>query len=59
MELIEKIRTQAKQKIKLIVFPEGKEERVIKAAHIVAEGKMAKPILLGNVNSILNIAPCL
>ncbi len=52
MELVEKIRKQAQQKIKSIVLPEGSEERVIQAAFNLKNGKIAEPILLGFVDEI-------
>jgi phosphate acetyltransferase len=56
MELIEKIRKQARQKIKPIILPEGNEERVIQAAVILKREKIAEPILLGTVEEIKNNA---
>jgi phosphate acetyltransferase len=52
MELIEKIRKQARQRIKPIVLPEGSEERVIRAAVILKREKIADPILLGTVETV-------
>jgi len=37
---------------KRIVFPEGEEEKILRAAHIVLDDRIAKPILLGNVEII-------
>ncbi len=39
---------KAKQYYKTIVLPEGEDERVLKAAHIITEKKAAKIIILGN-----------
>ena len=40
---------KAKQNIKTIVLPEGEDERVLEAAHIVNEETSAKIIILGDV----------
>ncbi len=56
MGLMDTIRAKAKQDLKTIVFPEGAEERTIKAAvQIVKEGT-CKPVLLGNVAKIREMA---
>ncbi|MFC1562897.1 phosphate acetyltransferase [candidate division KSB1 bacterium] len=47
---------KAKKEPKKIVFPEGDEEKIIKAAHILVDEKIAKPILLGNEKNIETIA---
>jgi phosphate acetyltransferase len=52
MELITRIRTEAKKRLKSIVLPEGIEDRVIRAARILASEKIARPILLGDDKSI-------
>lgn len=39
---------QASKNLKTIVLPEGNDERVLTAAHIVAEAKAAQLIILGN-----------
>ena len=46
------IETKAKQDVKRVVFTDGEELSVLKAAHIVLEEKIATPILLGNVETI-------
>ena len=56
MEIIEKFRQLAKTKQRTIVFPEGEEERVIKAAIFLAKNELVKPILLGNQNKIKTLA---
>jgi phosphate acetyltransferase len=56
LEIIEKFRQLAKTKQRTIVFPEGEEERVIKAAIFLAKNKLVKPILLGNHNKIKSLA---
>lgn len=52
MELIERIRTQAKDKFKRIVLPEGTEPRVQKAALFLKQNGLAEPVLLGNESEI-------
>jgi malate dehydrogenase (oxaloacetate-decarboxylating)(NADP+) len=39
---------RAQQNPKRIVFPEGEEEKILRAAEILAEEKIARPILLGS-----------
>ncbi len=56
MEIIEKFRQLAKTKQRTIVFPEGEEERVIKAAIFLAKNELVIPILLGNQNKIKTLA---
>ena len=43
---------QAKLKNKTIVLPEGEDERVLEAAHIIASEKVAKIVILGDVDKI-------
>ena len=43
---------KAKRDPKRIVFPEGEEERIIKAVHILVDEKIVKPILLGDEKKI-------
>jgi phosphotransacetylase len=38
----------------VIVLPEGTEERILKAARIITKQKIAKIILLGNEDELLN-----
>lgn len=52
MEIIERIRWQAQQNLKPIVLPEGTDDRVIKAAHVLITEKIAYPVLLGNPETI-------
>ena len=42
------VMNKASQNVKTIVLPEGEDNRVLKAAHIVAEAKAAKIIILGD-----------
>jgi phosphate acetyltransferase len=50
--IIEKYRELAKTKQKTIVFPEGNEERVIRAAEFVKKRNIIEPILIGNPDRI-------
>ena len=43
---------KAQRRPKRVVFPEGENEKVLRAAHILAEEKIAKPILLGPMYQI-------
>ena len=49
---IKDIITKAKKLNKTIVLPEGEDERVLEAAHICTEEKIAKIIILGNKEEI-------
>ena len=46
MNLVERIKQKARADVKRIVLPEGDEPRTIAAAKIVAEERLAEPILL-------------
>jgi phosphate acetyltransferase len=48
MELLDRIKLNAKNHYKRIVLPEGYEERTIKAANIAIEEKLAQIILIGD-----------
>jgi len=52
MDLINQIKENAKQHGKKIVLPEGNEERTLEAANIILAEKLAKVILLGNIEEI-------
>lgn len=56
MQLLESIKQKAKKENKTIVLPEGTEERTLKAANIILEEGLARLILLGNRQEILNLA---
>ncbi len=47
-EIIRVITHKAMKNPKTIVFPEGEEEKIIRAAHIILSENIAKPVLLGN-----------
>lgn len=44
--------SKASENLKTIVLPEGEEERVLKAAHIIADANAAKLIILGKESNI-------
>ncbi len=52
MEIIERIRKQAGQQLKTILLPEGTEERMLKAADILVNEKIVRPVLLGDKDQI-------
>ncbi len=43
---------KAQKNPRKVVYPEGEEEKIIRAAHAVATDGIAKPILLGNLEKI-------
>lgn len=52
MEFMEVLVNRVKQNPKRIVFAEGENENIIKAACLAAERKFAYPILIGNIEKI-------
>ena len=48
MDVIQNIKNQAKKEIKIIVLPEGVEERIIRAADQLKNENIAEPIILGD-----------
>lgn len=50
--LINKVKTSQQTQLPVIVFPEGYNEKVLRACQIIMEEEMAKPILLGSENSL-------
>jgi len=47
MKLLESIQAKAKENIKRVVFPEGDDERVVKAAEICRKQELVIPIIVG------------
>jgi malate dehydrogenase (oxaloacetate-decarboxylating)(NADP+) len=47
-EVMRTVIRKAQQQPRRVVFPEGDNEKVLRAAHILADEKIAQPILLGN-----------
>lgn len=56
MDIISDIRDKAKRRSKRVVLPEGTEERMIKAAKIIIDQKIAEVTLLGNKDEIKKLA---
>lgn len=56
MSMIEMIRAKARSNVKTIVLPEGDEIRTVKAAVILQQEGLAKPILLGDRQAIARTA---
>ena len=52
MDLINKFVSQAKNLNKVFVFPEGEDERILKAVSLAVKQKIITPILLGDENKI-------
>jgi malate dehydrogenase (oxaloacetate-decarboxylating)(NADP+) len=51
-EVMRGLSTRAQQDVQRIVFPEGEDTRIIKAARIIADEGIAQPVLLGDVDAI-------
>ena len=51
-EVMRAITHRAQAKPKRVVFPEGDQEKILRACHILVEEKVARPILLGNEHTI-------
>ena len=56
MGIIDQIKQKARTQIKTVVFPEGDEPRTIQAAAILQQEKLARPVLLGDPDVILQSA---
>lgn len=56
MNLIELVKEKARKRKKRIVFPEGTEERILRATEIIQKEKLAYPILLGDEKEIMSAA---
>jgi len=56
MNILEKIQLNAKKNLKVVVLPEGEEERTIAAAAICYKQKLVVPVLLGKKEVIANTA---
>ncbi|MDH3268083.1 MAG: NADP-dependent malic enzyme [Ignavibacteria bacterium] len=54
-ELIRVMIHKAQKKPVKVVYPEGEEEKIIRAAHVVYNDNMAYPILLGNEKEIKSV----
>lgn len=47
-EIIRVMIHKAQKNPKKVVYPEGEEEKIIRAAHLIYQDNIAKPVLLGN-----------
>ncbi|KPK99078.1 MAG: phosphate acetyltransferase [candidate division Zixibacteria bacterium SM23_73_2] len=56
MDIISEIREKAKKRKKRVVLPEGEEERMVKAAKIIMEDRIAEVTLLGDEKNIEKLA---
>ena len=56
MNIIEKIKTRAKENRKTIVLPESDDLRVLEAVGIIGKENFADVILIGDETTILNFA---
>lgn len=56
MELLDRIKTQARTSLKRIVLPEAEEERTLRAANEVIMDGLANIILIGNPSKIYSLA---
>ncbi|HEY4756595.1 MAG TPA: phosphate acetyltransferase [Ignavibacteriaceae bacterium] len=54
-EVIRVMIHKAQKSPKTVVYPEGEEEKIIRAAHVVKSEKIASPVLLGNEKIIRGI----
>ncbi len=55
-EVMRSMLNRAKRAPKRVVFPEGREERVLRAVQVLREEELAEPILLGDRDDILEQA---
>ena len=53
-KFLDSLLERASKDVKTIVLPEGEDERILKAAHCIAERKAAKLIILGETQEIKN-----
>ncbi len=53
MNIMETIKKKAKENLKTIILPESMDDRILKAAEIIEEEKLAKIILIGNKEEII------
>lgn len=53
-EYLKNLVAKAKKLQKTIVLPEGEDERILKAAHIIAEEEAANLVILGDETEIKN-----
>src|SRR5690606_2229813 len=51
-EVIRAMIHKAQKNPKRVVFPEGEEEKIVRAAHVIRNENIAFPVLLGNESNI-------
>ena len=56
MNILDAIREKAKSDLKTIVFPEGNDERILKAAQICQQEKLVIPIIVSKEEDVLKCA---
>lgn len=56
MDLIQRFKTEAGKSPKRIVFPEGDDERIVKAAQAITREGFARVIVLGNAEEVAALA---
>lgn len=56
MTVLERIQQRAKRAPQHLIFPEGEDPRIVKAAHTLAREGMAVPILVGLEENIVRVA---
>ena len=56
MDFVTRFKTQAKEKLRRVVLPESDDERVLRAAAIFRDDKLAIPVLLGSTDQISETA---
>jgi phosphate acetyltransferase len=56
MDFMAELRVKAKANPKRVVFPEGEDERILRAADHAARERIALPILLGSENEVMAVA---
>jgi len=56
MSIIDKVKEKAKLNVKIIVFPEGDEQRTVQAAAILKKEGLAEPVLIGKEAAVKKAA---
>ena len=51
-EIMRSVIRKAQTSPKRVVFPEGDNEKILRACHLLVDEKIARPVLLGNENTI-------
>ena len=56
MDVLNRLRSEARTKQATIVFPEGEDSRILRAAAYLARERIVQPILLGRTDTIARVA---